>query len=285
MRRIQIYDTTLRDGTQGEGISFSLYDKLMIARRLDELGFDYVEGGYPLSNDKDAEFFAQLRRAAAAAARAAAFGMTRRRGQTAAADPGMQALLDSGAPSVVVVGKTSEFHVRQVLQVTPEENLAMIADSVQFLRQAGREVLYDAEHFFDGWKLNPDYAARTIRAAEQAGANLIVLCDTNGGSMPEEVAELTRAAIQQVSVPVGIHCHNDCDLAVANSLAGVDAGAVQVQGTINGFGERCGNADLICVIANLALKKRGYEVLTPRGPGTPDRTVALRVRNGQYALP
>lgn len=262
MRRIQIYDTTLRDGTQGEGISFSLYDKLMIARRLDELGFDYVEGGYPLSNDKDAEFFAQLRAQPLQRARAAAFGMTRRRGQTAAADPGMRALLDSGATSVVVVGKTSEFHVQQVLQVTPEENLAMIADSVEFLRQAGREVLYDAEHFFDGWKLNPAYAARTIRAAEEAGANLIVLCDTNGGSMPDEVAELTRAAIQQVKVPVGIHCHNDCDLAVANSLAGVDAGAVQVQGTINGFGERCGNADLISVIANLALKKRGYEVLT-----------------------
>ncbi len=263
MRRIQIYDTTLRDGTQGEGVAFSLRDKLMIARRLDELGFDYIEGGYPLSNDKDAEFFAQLRAQPLQHARAAAFGMTRRRGNTAAEDPGMQALLQAGAASVVIVGKTSEFHVQQVLQVTPEDNLAMIADSIQFLRQAGREVLYDAEHFFDGWKLNPAYAAQTIRTAEAAGASLIVLCDTNGGSMPEEVAELTRAASQQVAVPIGIHCHNDCDLAVANSLAGVDAGAVQVQGTINGFGERCGNADLISVIANLALKKQGYMVLTP----------------------
>ncbi len=263
MRRIQIYDTTLRDGTQGEGISFSLQDKLLIARRLDELGFDYVEGGYPLSNAKDAEFFSHLRQRPLVHACATAFGMTRRRGKTAAEDPGMQALLDSGSPAVTIVGKTSEFHVKTVLRVSPEENLAMIADTIRFLRSADREVIYDAEHFFDGWKLNPDYAAQTIRAAAEAGASTVVLCDTNGGSMPEEVADLTQQARAQVSVPIGIHCHNDCDLAVANSLAAVDAGAVQVQGTINGFGERCGNADLISVVANLALKKQGYEVLSP----------------------
>ncbi len=263
MRRIQIYDTTLRDGTQGEGVSFSLQDKLQIARRLDELGFDYVEGGYPLSNDKDVEFFAQLRMQPLTRARATAFGMTRRRGQSAADDPGMQALLKSGTPAVTIVGKTSEFHVTTVLQVSPEENLAMIGDTIQHLRDAGREVVYDAEHFFDGWKLSPTYAARTIQTAAEAGASIIVLCDTNGGSMPDEVAELTRRAIDQVSVPIGIHCHNDCDVAVANSLAAVEAGAIQVQGTINGFGERCGNADLISVIANLALKKQGYEVLSP----------------------
>ena len=263
MRRIQIYDTTLRDGSQGEGVSFSLHDKLMIARRLDALGFDYVEGGYPLSNEKDVEFFAQLRQQPLQTVRATAFGMTRRRDLPAADDPGMQALVQAGSPAVTLVGKTSAFHVREVLRVSLDENLAMIADSVGYLVAAGKEVIYDAEHFFDGWKLDPAYALLTLQAAAQAGAGIVVLCDTNGGSMPEEVARLTQAANEGVGVPVGIHCHNDCDLAVANSLAAVDAGAIQVQGTINGIGERCGNADLISVIANLALKKTGYEALTP----------------------
>ncbi|MEZ6116408.1 MAG: citramalate synthase [Pirellulaceae bacterium] len=263
MRQIQIYDTTLRDGSQGEGVSFSLQDKLLIARRLDELGFDYVEGGYPLSNEKDVEFFAGLRTKPLEHAKACAFGMTRRRGKTAAEDAGMQALLEAGSPGVTIVGKTSEFHVTDVLQVSLEENLAMIGDTVQFFKDAGREVIYDAEHFFDGWKLNPEYAAKTVQAAAEAGASIIVLCDTNGGSMPEEVAELTKAVGKIVSVPIGIHCHNDCELAVANSLAAIDAGAIQVQGTINGLGERCGNADLISVIANLAVKKKGYQVLSP----------------------
>ena len=263
MRRIQIYDTTLRDGSQGEGVSFSLYDKIMIARRLDELAIDYVEGGYPLSNDKDVEFFSALREEPLKKSKATAFGMTRRRGIEASEDPGMKALVAAGSPSVTIVGKTSEFHVNEVLRVSLEENLSMIGDSVQFVRDSDREVIYDAEHFFDGWKLNPDYAARTIKAAAEAGASMIVLCDTNGGSMPEEIAELTRAAEKAVGIPIGIHCHNDCDVAVANSLAAVDAGAMQVQGTINGLGERCGNADLVSVIANLALKKKGYEILTP----------------------
>jgi 2-isopropylmalate synthase len=263
MRRIQIYDTTLRDGAQGEGVSLSLQDKLLIARRLDALGFDYVEGGYPLSNEKDAEFFAQLSRQPLQNARATAFGMTRRRDTRPQDDPGMRALILADSPCVTIVGKTSAFHVREVLCVSLEENLAMIRDTLAYLKAAGKEVLYDAEHFFDGWKLDPDYALKTIRAAAEAGASIVVLCDTNGGSMPEEVAQLTRAAIESIPVPVGIHCHNDCDLAVANSLAAVDAGAIQVQGTINGIGERCGNADLVSVIANLALKKRGYDVLTP----------------------
>ncbi len=261
MRRIQIYDTTLRDGTQGEGVSFSLLDKLLIARRLDEMGVDYVEGGYPLSNDKDVELFARLAAEPLEHARLCAFGMTRRRGVTANDDPGMIALLQSKAPTITIVGKTSAFHVDAVLQVSHEENLAMITDSVRCLVAAGREVIYDAEHFFDGWKLNLEYARQTIRAAVAAGASLVVLCDTNGGSLPEEVMELTKEAIATLNVPVGIHCHNDCDVGVANSLAAVDAGAVQVQGTINGFGERCGNADLISVTANLALKKQGYELL------------------------
>ena len=262
MRHIQIYDTTLRDGSQGEGVSFSLLDKVMIARRLDEMSFDYVEGGYPLSNDKDVEFFASLRTEPLTTARPTAFGMTRRRGITAAEDPGMKALAEAGSPTVTLVGKTSTFHVTEVLRVTEEENVEMIADSIQYLSGLGREVIYDAEHFFDGWKLDASYAERTIKAAAEAGASMVVLCDTNGGSMPYEIAELTRKAIDAASIPVGIHCHNDCELAIANSLAAVEAGAVQVQGTINGFGERCGNADLISVAANLAVKM-GYDVLTP----------------------
>ena len=263
MRRIQVYDTTLRDGSQGEGVSFSLLDKIELAKRLDEMGVDFVEGGYPLSNPKDSEFFQRMREIPLLHAKLCAFGMTRRRGKTAAEDPGMQALLESQAPVITLVGKTSDFHVKEVLRVSLEENLAMISESVSFLREAGREVIYDAEHFFDGWKSNPEYAAQTVKAAAEAGASIVVLCDTNGGSLPEEVAELTKTCSEMLPVPVGIHCHNDCELAVANSLAAVDAGAVQVQGTINGLGERCGNADLISITANLALKKTGYEVLKP----------------------
>ena len=264
MKSIQIYDTTLRDGTQGEGISLSLQDKLQIAQRLDEIGVDYIEGGYPLSNEKDVQFFKRAAELDLQHAKICAFGMTRRKGISAEADPGMQALLASDAPVCTVVGKTWSFHATEVLRVSLEENLAMIADSVRFLAEGGREVIYDAEHCFDGWKQDPDYAAETLRVAAQAGAQLIVLCDTNGGTLPEEIAHVTRLArevLEPQQIPVGIHCHNDCDLAVANSLAGIDAGALQVQGTINGFGERCGNADLISVIANLGIKKQGYRVL------------------------
>lgn len=267
MRTIEIYDTTLRDGTQGEGVSFSLYDKLQITKRLDELGIDYIEGGYPLSNEKDAEYFQRVPQLGLQHAKVCAFGMTRRKGVTVDQDVGMLALLNSGAPVCTVVGKTWDFHAREVLRVSLEENLAMIHDSVGFLAQAGREVLYDAEHFFDGWKANPDYARQTILAAAKSGARMIVLCDTNGGTLPEEIQRAVgeaREALSPFGTAVGIHCHNDCDLAVANSLAAVDAGAQQVQGTINGVGERCGNADLISVMANLGLKKRGYQVLAGR---------------------
>lgn len=265
MSRIQIYDTTLRDGSQGEGVNFSLQDKLLITQRLDDLGFDFVEGGYPLSNEKDSQYFARVRELKLKHARVCAFGMTRRKGVQPSQDPGMKALLESEAKTLTIVGKTSTFHATEVLRVSLDENLAMISETVKYLRECGREVIYDAEHFFDGWKLDPEYAARTVRAAAEAGAFLVVLCDTNGGTMPEEIAELTKAAQAVLPVPVGIHTHNDCDLAVANSLAAVDAGAVQVQGTINGVGERCGNADLISVCANLAVKKQGYEVLKPGG--------------------
>jgi 2-isopropylmalate synthase len=262
MRRIEVYDTTLRDGAQAEGIAFSLQDKLLLTARLDQLGFDYVEGGYPASNDKDAEFFGRVGRSPLAHARVCAFGMTRRKKTPVGKDEGIAALVKAGVRHVTLVGKGSAFQAREVLGTSLDENLAMIAESVAFLRDAGKEVTFDAEHFFDGWQADAKYALKTVRAAADAGAKTIVLCDTNGGSMPDEVAEITRAVVGQLPVPVGIHCHNDCGLAVANSLAAVDAGASQVQGTVNGFGERCGNADLIVVIANLALKK-GCEVLQP----------------------
>lgn len=262
MVKILIYDTTLRDGAQGEGVNFSLEDKVLIARRLDELGFDFVEGGYPLSNPKDAEFFQRIAAEPLKHSKVCAFGMTRRKGMKPGDDIGMKSLLDAQTPVVTIVGKTSDFHATEVLGVSLEENLAMIRETVAYLREQGKEVIYDAEHFFDGWKRNPEYAAKTIRAAAEAGASTIVMCDTNGGTMPEEIAEIAREAGTKIDKPLGIHVHNDCDLAVANSLAAVDAGATQVQGTINGLGERCGNVDLVSVIANLALKRKGYEVLS-----------------------
>uniref|UniRef100_A0A7C4QIJ9 Citramalate synthase n=1 Tax=Schlesneria paludicola TaxID=360056 RepID=A0A7C4QIJ9_9PLAN len=265
MRRIEIYDTTLRDGSQGEGVNFSLQDKLLITQRLDAVGIDYIEGGYPLSNPKDEEYFQRVRDLPLQHAKIVAFGMTRRRGCPAEDDLGMRALRDARTPVCAVVGKTWDLHVTEVLRVDEAENLAMIGDSVAYLRSEGRTVFYDAEHFFDGFRANPDFALKTVKAAEDAGASLIVLCDTNGGRLPEEIAAAVDAVRRELRVPVGIHCHNDCELAVANSLAAVDCGAVQVQGTINGIGERCGNADLISVIANLALKKSGYEVLRNSG--------------------
>jgi 2-isopropylmalate synthase len=267
MRRIQIYDTTLRDGAQGEGINFSFQDKLALTQQLDTVGFDFIEGGYPASNEKDSQYFQQVGSLGLKHAKVCAFGMTRRKGVTVENDVGLKSLLDSGAGTITLVGKASAFQVTEVLQTTLEENLTMIRESVVFLVQAGREVIFDAEHFYDGFKQNREYALKASQTAAKAGARLIALCDTNGGSMPEEAAEITAAAIAGLSVPVGVHFHNDCDLAVANSLAGVDAGAVMVQGTINGFGERCGNADLISIIANLVAKKHGYEAIQPQGIG------------------
>jgi 2-isopropylmalate synthase len=261
MARIQMYDTTLRDGSQGEGVNFSLQDKLLIARKLDELGFDFIEGGYPLSNPKDEEFFQRAADMDWQHARICAFGMTRRKGIGAEEDIGMLALRDSKAPVCTVVGKTWDLHVTEVLRVDEAENLAMIRDSVGFLVAEGRQLIYDAEHYFDGWRANPEFALKTIKAAEEAGASLVALCDTNGGRLPEEIAEAVKAAQNALTIPVGIHCHNDSELSIANSLAAVDYGAIQVQGTINGIGERCGNACLLSVIANLMLKKSGYECL------------------------
>jgi 2-isopropylmalate synthase len=265
--RIETYDTTLRDGTQAEGVSLSLQDKLLIVEALDGLGIDVIEGGYPLSNPKDEAFFRDVRSLNLRHAKIAAFGMTRRRDIKAADDVGMNALLSSEAPVVTVVGKSWDLHVSEVLRVSHDENVAMIADSVKLLADRDRRVVYDAEHFFDGWRENPDYAMKTLRAALEAGADCLCLCDTNGGSTLDQVREIVNTVRQALpQAKVGIHCHNDSGLAVANSLVAVQAGARQVQGTINGIGERCGNADLTSIIPNLSLKL-GYEVLLPEGMG------------------
>ena len=263
MTRISIYDTTLRDGSQGEGVNFSLQDKLAITCRLDDLGIDYVEGGYPLSNPKDAAYFRAVRDLDLKHTRVAAFGMTRRKGVAPEDDIGMRALVEAGTPTVTVVGKSWDFQVTDVLSVSLDENLRMIADSVGFLAANVREVVYDAEHFFDGYQRNPDYALKTLQAAASAGAAWVVLCDTNGGTLPDELAAAVDAVRRAIVTPIGIHTHNDCGLAVANTLAAIQKGATQVQGTINGIGERCGNVDLCSIIANLALKLKGYEVLPP----------------------
>jgi 2-isopropylmalate synthase len=257
-----LYDTTLRDGTQREGLSLSVDDKVKIARRLDELGIPYLEGGWPGSNPKDAEFFRRIRKEGLGQAKIAAFGMTRRAGGVCEDDANLTALLEAETPVVTLVGKSSTLHVERVLETTRDENLRMIADSVGYFRRLGREVIYDAEHFFDGHRLDPEYALATLRAAADAGANCIVLCDTNGGELPDVVEQRVRDVRAQLGTPLGIHPHNDSGLAVANALAAVRAGCVHVQGTINGYGERCGNLDLIPLIATLQLKL-GYSVLPP----------------------
>jgi len=259
-RQIQIYDTLLRDGSQAEGVSFSIRDKVLVTRELDELGVDVVEGGYPLSNPKDLEYFRHIRTEKLRHSVIAAFGMTRRRDKAADQDEGLRSLVACEAPIVTVVGKSWDLHIREVLRVDPDENLRMIAESVAYLVAAGRQVYYDAEHFFDGYRTDPVYAMRTLAAAAEAGAAVLVLCDTNGGSLPEDVAEIVAHVKRQSTSPLGIHCHNDAGLGVANTLAAIDQGCDQVQGTINGFGERCGNADLCTILPILALKK-GLRVL------------------------
>ncbi len=264
VRRIEIYDTTLRDGTQGEGFNLSLQDKLLIAGKLDELGVDFIEGGYPLSNPKDAAFFKEVKSLNLKTATISAFGMTRRRGTKPADDAGMKSLLDADTAAVTIVGKSSDYQAKMVLSVSPEENLEMIADTVRFMCANGRKVIYDAEHFFDTFRSNPSYALSTLKAAEEAGASVLALCDTNGGSMPEQIAEAVAAVKKHCSAIIGIHTHNDTGLAVANAQAAIRAGADHAQGTINGVGERSGNMDLITLIANLQLK---YHLACLR-PGT-----------------
>jgi 2-isopropylmalate synthase len=251
---VQIYDTTLRDGTQREGISLSCDDKLKIARRLDELGVAFIEGGWPGSNPKDAEFFERARAMTWQRALICAFGSTCRVGGGPEDDANIKALLDSGAPVCTVVGKTWTLHVTDVLRTTLEDNLRIIEKSLAYLKSQGRRVIYDAEHFFDGYRADPGYAVETLKAAARGGAETLVLCDTNGGSMPWQIAEIVRAVRAAVKAPLGVHTHNDSETAVANALAAVMEGATQVQGTINGYGERCGNANLCSIIPALELK-------------------------------
>jgi 2-isopropylmalate synthase len=251
---IRIYDTTLRDGCQAEGMSLSVADKLEVAQRLDDLGVHYIEGGFAGANPKDEQFFRQARSLDLKNARLASFGATRRKKVSAAEDAGLKALLQAETPVVCLVGKAWPYHVTNVIRTTLDENLRMVEDSVRHLKAAGREVIMDAEHFFDGCVDDPDYALKVVRVAAEAGADCVVLCDTNGGALPDQIGRLTALVVAQVACPVGIHCHNDCGLAVANSVAAVQNGAVHVQGTLNGFGERAGNADLCSILPIINLK-------------------------------
>jgi 2-isopropylmalate synthase len=254
--QVEIYDTTLRDGSQGEGINFSVADKLRIADKLDAFGVHYIEGGWPGSNPRDIEFFAQAKKKKFKNARLAAFGSTRRKGVAVEQDDQVRLLIEAGTPVVTIYGKTSMLHVKEVLRCTPEENLAMIGDTVKFLKDNGKYVVYDAEHAFDGYKLDPAYALDTWRAAEKAGADFVVLCDTNGGCLPNEIAAITREATSKLNCQLGIHTHDDSGVGVANALAALDSGAVHVQGTVNGYGERTGNCNLISIIPLVHFKMK-----------------------------
>ena len=261
MKTVKIYDTTLRDGMQAEGVSFSVEDKLLIARKLDEFGIHYIEGGYPQSNPKEEEFFARVKEIPFVNAKIVAFGSTRRANTTVEEDTCIAALLASNAPAITMVGKTWDLHVTEVLRCDLEENLKMCAESVAYVKKQCREVIFDAEHFFDGYKNNPDYAMKVLQAAADSGADVLALCETNGGCLPHEVYEITEAVCKAFpTAEIGIHCHNDADCAVASSLAAADAGATHIQGTINGLGERTGNANLCTIIPNLSLKM-GYETV------------------------
>ncbi|MEM7343909.1 MAG: citramalate synthase [Chloroflexota bacterium] len=262
MNQILLYDTTLRDGTQGEGISLSCNDKLKIAKKLDDFGVHYIEGGWPGSNPKDAEFFARQNELKLETAKIAAFGSTRYKNTPCDKDANLQALVAANTPVVTLFGKSWDLHVHHVLETDEEENLDMIMESVKYFKDRGKEVIYDAEHFFDGYKANPEYTLLTLRAAIQGGADCLVLCDTNGGSMPWEIEEIVREVQQQFpDQQIGIHAHNDSELGVANSLSGVRGGATHVQGTVNGYGERVGNANLMSIVPDLQLKM-GYHCVT-----------------------
>lgn len=261
MSLVKLYDTTLRDGTQAEDVSFLVEDKIRIARRLDECGIQYIEGGWPGSNPKDIAFFKEIKKEKLSQAKIAAFGSTRRAKITPDKDQNIRTLLQSEADVVTIFGKSWDFQVHEALRIPLEENLELIYDSLEHLKSRMPEVFYDAEHFFDGYKANPEYAIKTLKAAEQAGADCIILCDTNGGTMPYEIAKIVAQVKAVIATPLGIHTHNDSECAVANTLMGVDQGIVQVQGTINGFGERCGNANLCSIIPALKLKL-GHDCIT-----------------------
>ena len=254
--QVEIYDTTLRDGSQGEGINFSVADKLRIAEKLDSFGVHYIEGGWPGSNPKDIEFFAQAAKRKFKHAKLAAFGSTRKKNTPVEQDDQVRLLIEAGTPVVTIYGKTSMLHVKEVLRCSPEENLGMIGDTVRFLKDNDKFVVYDAEHAFDGHKLDPEYALATWQAAEKAGADFVVLCDTNGGCLPAEISAITKFAVGHLNCKVGIHTHDDSGVGVANALAALDAGAVHVQGTINGYGERTGNCNLTSIIPLVYFKQK-----------------------------
>jgi 2-isopropylmalate synthase len=251
---VLIYDTTLRDGSQGEGISLSVDDKLKIARKLDYLGVSYIEGGWPGSNPKDLDFFQQIKEFELSNARLAAFCSTRKPGVNVTQDSNITAVLAAHVPVATIVGKSWDFHVIKALGISLEENLHMVGETVAYLKDRGLEVAFDAEHFFDGFKHNADYAMRVLAAAAEAGADWIVLCDTNGGTLPWEIDDLISGVQKEIKTPLGIHTHNDVGCAVSNSLVAVRRGVTQIQGTINNYGERCGNADLCSIIPNLELR-------------------------------
>ncbi len=258
MRKVIIYDTTLRDGAQAQGISFTVDDKLKIAKAVDRLGVSYIEAGNPGSNPKDLEFFQRVKEIGLKHAKIVAFGSTRRVNVPVKEDANVQSLLAADTPVIAIFGKSWDFHVTSVLKTNLEENLCMIYDTIEFFSSLGKEVIFDAEHFFDGYKANPQYAVKTLKAACDAGASSICLCDTNGGTFPNEIQEITKKMVEEIKIPIGIHCHNDNGMAVANSIIAVQSGADHVQGTINGFGERCGNANLCTIIPNLQIKSDYY---------------------------
>ena len=263
MEKMKFYDTTLRDGMQAEGVSFSLEDKLAIARRVDELGLDYIEGGYAVSNAKEMEFFTEAAKLGLKHSKIVAFGSTRRANSSVADDASLNAMLACKTQAGTLVGKAWDLHVTEVLRCSLDENLTICAESVEYLKRHHLETIFDAEHFYDGYKKDPEYAIKVLSAVAEAGADVLVLCDTNGGSLPDEIDEITTVVCKKFGpLPIGIHAHNDTDCATANSLAAVRAGARHVQGTINGLGERCGNANLCAVMPNLAFKM-GFEVLCP----------------------
>ncbi len=272
-RDIQIFDSTLRDGAQAEGISFSVEDKLKILRSLDEIGIGYIEAGNPGSNPKDLEFFERAKKVELKHSRLAAFGSTRRRDIRVEDDANVKSLLLADTPAIVIFGKSWDFHVTEIIRTTLEENLAMIRETLAFFHDKGKEVIFDAEHFFDGYKANPEYAMKSLEAAVEGGASCLVLCDTNGGVFPNELQEIVREVIATHQVSVGIHCHNDAGMAVANSILAVEAGSAHVQGTYIGYGERCGNANLSTIIANLQLKQ-GYSCIPEEC--LPELTVTAR---------
>ncbi len=263
-KKVVLYDTTLRDGAQTEGISFSVPDKLQITAKLAELGVPYIEGGWPGANLRETEYYRKVKRLKLGRSQVTAFGSTRRAGVSAEKDAQLRNLLEAETRVITIFGKSWDLHVRDALRVPLEENLRMIADSVAHLKKRGRTVMYDAEHFFDGYRANPAYALQTLQAAAEHGASVLILCDTNGGSLPSQIQRVVAEIRRRVKLPLGIHCHNDSDTAVANSLAAVEAGVEQVQGTVNGYGERCGNANLCSIIADLQLKL-GYACVPASG--------------------